>query len=59
MIESPCIGVCSLLNGTCIGCKRKDKEISEWLFYTDKERNIITRRCLKEMENESNLLQKK
>ena len=51
MIESPCIGICTLIDGYCIGCKRKDDEISEWLFLSEKERHEITVRCLKEMEN--------
>ncbi len=50
MIESPCIGVCSLNKGICIGCKRKESEIIEWLYLSDEDRNRITIRCLKEME---------
>ena len=50
MIESPCLGICTLLDGKCIGCHRTDEEISDWLFYTDEERAKITKRCLRVIE---------
>ena len=28
-IDPPCIGVCTIKNGVCIGCKRTVKEIHE------------------------------
>ncbi|MBJ57650.1 MAG: DUF1289 domain-containing protein [Rickettsiales bacterium] len=49
MIESPCLGICSIINGECIGCRRTSSEISNWLYYNDKERSRITKRCLKEI----------
>lgn len=49
MIESPCIGVCTIIKDRCIGCTRTSHEISNWLFYSDAERKAITRRCLKDM----------
>lgn len=56
MIETPCIGICSLIDGKCVGCNRTDKEISNWLFFSDKERTLITQRCLKQIDkkNKSN-----
>ena len=51
MIESPCIGICTLVNNKCVGCTRKSDEISNWLFFTDHERKVITKRCLKAMKN--------
>ena len=51
MIESPCIGVCTVVDNKCIGCTRTSDEISNWLFYNDFERQIITKRCLKDMRN--------
>ena len=51
MVESPCIGICTLLNGECVGCKRTSSEISNWLFFDDDERHIITKRCLEQIEN--------
>ena len=50
MIESPCIGVCTLIDGKCVGCYRSQKEIREWLYFTDKERKKITETCIKKME---------
>ena len=42
MIESPCIGVCTLVDGECVGCFRTAEQVEEWLFYTDEERRKIT-----------------
>ena len=50
MIESPCIGVCTVIDTTCIGCLRTAEEIKNWPYYSDEERNKITRKCLKNME---------
>ena len=51
MIESPCIGICTVINNSCIGCTRTAEEISNWLFYKDNERHNITKRCLKNMQS--------
>ncbi len=53
MIESPCIGICTVLNDKCVGCTRTSDEISNWLFYTDIERNKITKRCFRQMKLKS------
>ena len=53
MIETPCLGICSIIKGRCIGCNRTNEEISNWLFYSDLERKKITRRCLKEIANKN------
>lgn len=29
-IKSPCVTICRVKNGTCIGCFRSAKEITEW-----------------------------
>lgn len=50
MIESPCIGVCTVVEGKCIGCFRTSEEIVNWLYYTDEERNNKTKKCLKKMK---------
>ena len=50
MIESPCVGVCTVVKNICIGCTRTSEEISNWLFYSDYERKIITKRCLEVMK---------
>ena len=49
MIESPCIGVCTLVDGACVGCYRTSEQVSDWLYYTDKERNKITEECKTKM----------
>ena len=43
IISSPCVGVCTLENGICIGCFRTSKQIAEWAFYNDKEREKIVK----------------
>lgn len=44
-IESPCIHVCKIRpHGTCQGCGRTSREISNWLKYTDDEREGIMAR---------------
>ena len=50
MIKSPCIGVCTVINNKCIGCLRTSDEIKNWLYFSDEERNKITKKCLKNME---------
>ena len=41
LIKSPCIDVCDLKSGYCIGCKRSEFEITNWLNFSDKERENI------------------
>ena len=45
MIESPCINVCTVVDGECVGCFRTEKQIEEWLHYTDEEREKIMEEC--------------
>ncbi len=33
--------MCTLENGICIGCYRTSKQIAEWAFYNDAEREKI------------------
>ena len=40
-IETPCIQVCKIINKICIGCFRTDRQISDWVIYTDEERSKI------------------
>ena len=42
VLESPCIGVCILVTGICIGCHRTTEQVSNWLYFTDEERSRIT-----------------
>ena len=54
MIETPCIGICTIVDNKCVGCTRTNEEISNWLFYTDEKRKKITKRCLKKIEVKNN-----
>ena len=38
-VESPCIKVCVIEEGYCIGCGRTQDEIREW-FYADDDRKL-------------------
>lgn len=38
MVDSPCIGVCSLRNGVCLGCQRTEQQIKSWMDYSDEEK---------------------
>ena len=50
MIESPCIGVCTIVANICIGCFRSKEEIQNWLYYSENERKRITKKCIKKMK---------
>lgn len=41
MIESPCVKICKLQLGVCIGCKRTKEEISKWTQLTDQEKQQV------------------
>lgn len=41
MIESPCIGICRLKAGICIGCFRTAKDITKWWDATMEEKKEI------------------
>jgi len=49
--NSPCIKVCKIhpITKICLGCKRTEKEISLWPYYTDEEK----RKVLKELTKRS------
>jgi predicted Fe-S protein YdhL (DUF1289 family) len=38
---TPCIRVCRLHDGSCIGCKRTEEEISNWFWYTDDQKKTV------------------
>ena len=38
-VESPCINICKLEDGYCIGCGRSYDEIGEW-YYADNYRKL-------------------
>lgn len=44
-MKSPCIKICQLDEKQyCIGCGRSKKEISNWSFYTESEREEILKK---------------
>lgn len=40
-ITSPCVKVCRLEEGVCIGCGRTQDQIRMWTTYSNEERNTI------------------
>ena len=43
-IKSPCVKICTLEDGVCIGCGRTQDEIREWVIMTDNQREKIMER---------------
>jgi len=37
-VASPCVGMCGLFDGTCMGCFRDIHEISDWHDMADEQR---------------------
>ena len=48
-IKTPCIQVCKIVNGYCVGCRRTGKEITRWLKYTHEEREDIMQQLQERM----------
>lgn len=47
--DSPCIGICStLFDEICQGCGRTAFEVSNWVFYSDEEKQVIWERITRE-----------
>ncbi|MEZ5525550.1 MAG: DUF1289 domain-containing protein [Pseudomonadales bacterium] len=40
-VTSPCIGLCSLFDGVCMGCFRNIEEISDWHDMDDQQRQQV------------------
>lgn len=59
MIQSPCIKLCRLHNGVCIGCYRSQDEIRNWLISTDLEKEQIILESKNRMETTTLLYVKK
>jgi predicted Fe-S protein YdhL (DUF1289 family) len=53
MIESPCNDVCTIdpQSGLCAGCGRSTSEITNWLNYSDQQKE----RVLKELKYRNNI----
>jgi uncharacterized protein len=45
-VSTPCVNICVLEYGVCKGCKRTNKQIRDWLKYTEEQRQQI----IKELE---------
>lgn len=44
-MTSPCIGVCRLVSGQCVGCYRTLNEIARWSRMGDEERAEVLSLC--------------
>jgi predicted Fe-S protein YdhL (DUF1289 family) len=43
-VKSPCIKVCTIKDGICVGCHRTETEIREWFYATDERKEEILKR---------------
>ena len=50
-IKSPCVKICKIENGICIGCGRSQYEIREWVIMTDSQREEIMARLKTNFQN--------
>ncbi|SOY46810.1 conserved hypothetical protein, DUF1289 [Cupriavidus taiwanensis] len=47
--DSPCIGICStLFDEVCQGCGRTAAEVSNWVFFSDEEKQQVWQRITRE-----------
>ena len=44
MYITPCVSLCKLEDGKCIGCGRTREEIARWTRFTDDERMEVMKR---------------
>lgn len=53
MIKSPCNNICKmdLKNNFCIGCGRSIYQITNWSFYSEKERKKIIKNIKNKFKN--------
>ena len=40
-VKSPCISVCHVENGLCVGCRRNLDEIRDWMIMTAEEKLAV------------------
>jgi len=52
MIDSPCTAACSIdrKTGLCKGCRRTGKEISNWVAYTNLQKQQVLKKLKKEIQ---------
>jgi uncharacterized protein len=43
-LASPCVNICTVKDGVCIGCGRTLEEIANWTAMTNEERKLINAR---------------
>ena len=41
MTLTPCVSLCKIVDGKCIGCSRTTELTAKWPSYTDQERDKI------------------
>jgi len=47
--DSPCVGICStLFDEVCQGCGRTASEVSNWVFFSEEEKQVIWERITRE-----------
>ena len=51
-IKSPCVKICKLENGICIGCGRTQDEIREWAIMTEIQREETMERLKTKSDNQ-------
>jgi predicted Fe-S protein YdhL (DUF1289 family) len=52
MVKSPCVNICTMKKGVCVGCDRTSEEITNWLKYSDKKKKEILRKILDRTSDE-------
>lgn len=52
--QSPCIDVCAIADGICIGCGRTVWEIAEWTSYSPYRRGVINRQARQRLAERQN-----
>jgi hypothetical protein len=57
MIESPCVHICVVENGCCVGCKRTLPEIAKWSRMTNEEKQKVLDRISKTHEKKEEKIQ--
>ena len=51
-IKSPCVKICKLENGICVGCGRTQDEIREWAIMTEIQREETMERLKTNSDNQ-------
>ncbi len=56
MVKSPCTNICKISksSGLCVGCYRNKYEIFNWIYFSDKEKQLILSKIEKNKINFEN-----